>query len=142
MTRFSRVRAVAVALLIAVPLLAGAQQTASERAHFEHYTAYAGAPVEQVPYFRIDGFEYLAPDTLAIWFGVNKMYLLTVQTPCLDLAFANAIGLTSSHILNARFDSVEVRHQQCRILKIRPVDELRMKRDAAKVSTSAPAASG
>jgi hypothetical protein len=132
----------AAALLVALPGLA--QQTASERTDLARYQRYAQAPVEHVRYFQIDGFQYLAPDTLAIWFGVNRLYLLTVETPCINLAFANGIGLTSeNHVLYRNFDFVTFDHQRCKILKIVPVDELKMKKDADKAkSTAAPASTG
>lgn len=125
--------------LVAMP--AWAQQTASEARDLARYERYAQPPVDRVHYFQINGFEYLAPDTLAIWFGVNKMYLLTVQTPCNNLAYANGIGLTArNNMLYNKFDFITFRHQRCQILKIRPVDELKMKQDAAKAK-AAPASS-
>lgn len=137
MKSFALLGAIGLVFTTAAPLLARAQQTESERTHLGRYLQYAGAPVEQVHYFRIDGFEYLAPDKLALWFGVNKMYLLTVQTPCLNLSLANAIGLSSGQTLHANFDAVKFDHQSCRILKIQPVNELKMKQDAAKARAAA-----
>ncbi|MBS0383149.1 MAG: hypothetical protein JSR56_12030 [Proteobacteria bacterium] len=130
------------ALLAALPVWA--QQTDSERADLARYRQYAEAPVDRVPYFQVNGFQYLAPDTVAIWFGVNKLYLLTVQTPCINLAFTNGIGLTSkNNVLYRDFDFVTFDHQRCKILKIVPVDELKMKQDEAKArKASAPASSG
>lgn len=114
-------------------------QTAAERADLALYQHYAQAPVDSVKYFQINGFEYLAPDKVAIWFGVNKLYLLTVQTPCTNLAFANAIGLTAKNqMLYANFDFVTFDHQQCKVLKIVPVDELQLKKDGARAK-GAPA---
>ncbi|MBN8735227.1 MAG: hypothetical protein J0H27_03050 [Xanthomonadales bacterium] len=114
-------------------LPAWAQQTDSERADLARYQKYAEAPVDHVRYFQINGFQYLAPDTVALWFGVNKLYLLTVQTPCSNLAFANGIGLTSrNNMLYRNFDFITFDHQRCKILKIVPVDELKMKQDAEK----------
>lgn len=114
-----------------------AQQTVSERSDLARYQKYAGAPVDQVRYFSIEGFQYLAPDKLAIWFGVNKLYLLTVQTPCTNLAFANAIGLTSrNNMLYRNFDFVTFRHQRCKVLKIVPVDELKMKQAAGRAASA------
>lgn len=124
-----------------VAVSAPAQQTAAERTDLARYQKYAGAPVDHVRYFSIEGFQYLAPDKLAIWFGVNKLYLLTVQTPCINLAFANAIGLTSRNsTLYSNFDFVTFRHQRCKVLKIVPVDELKMKQDASRAA-SAPGSS-
>jgi Family of unknown function (DUF6491) len=122
---------------------AWAQQTNAERADLARYQKYAGAPVDHVQYFQINGFQYLAPNKLAIWFGVNKLYLLTVQTPCNNLAFANGIGLTArNNVLYSKFDAVTFRHQRCTILKIEPVNELQMKRDARAKASAAPASSG
>lgn len=127
----------ALVLVAAIGLPAWAQQTASEQADLARYQQYAKAPVDHVPYFRVDGFQYLAPDQLAIWLGVNKMYLLTVQTPCLNLAYANAIGLTSrGNVLYRNFDFVTYDHQRCKIVKIVPVDELKMKQAAGKAVAS------
>lgn len=135
----------AVALLAGLVLLpAWAQQTDSERSDLARYQKYAAAPVDRVQYFQINGFQYLAPDTLAIWFGVNKLYLLTVQTPCINLAFANGIGLTAkNNVLYRNFDFVTFDRQRCKILKIVPVGELKMKQDEAKAKKApVPASSG
>jgi hypothetical protein len=98
--------------------------------------------VDHVRYFQIDGFQYLAPDTVAIWFGVNKLYLLTVETPCTNLAFANGIGLTAKNqMLYRNFDFVTFDHQRCKITKIVPVDELKMKQDRAREKQQGASAS-
>ena len=134
--------AAAMLLLAAAALPAWAQQTESERADLARYQKYAEAPVDHVRYFQINGFQYLAPDTLAIWFGVNKMYLLTVQTPCNNLAFANSIGLTArNQMLYRNFDFITFDRQRCKILKIVPVDELKMKQDRAKEKQAGASAS-
>ncbi len=117
---------------------ASAQQTASERSDLARYERYAQAPVDSVHFFQIDGFQYLAPNRVAIWFGVNKLYLLTVQTPCINLAWTNGIGLTAkNNTLYSKFDALTFRHQQCRITQIVPVNELQMKRDAGKAMAAA-----
>lgn len=126
----------------AVALPGLAQQTPGEAHDLARYQRYAKAPVDHVNYFQINGFQYLAPDALAIRFGVNELYLLTVQTPCPRLAFANGIALTArNNTLYSNFDFVTFDHQRCKILKITPVDELKMKQDAAK-SKAASGSSG
>ena len=144
MKKFPKVVGLAVLLagLAAVPAVA--QQTSSERADLARYQKYAGTPVDSVRYFQINGFQYLAPDKVAIWFGVNKLYLLTVQTPCNNLGFANGIGLTAkNNMLYKNFDFVTFDHQRCKITKIEPVNELKMKQDRAKEKgAAAPASSG
>lgn len=127
-----------------VALPAMAQQTASEKADLARYQQFAQAPVDHVTYFQVNGFQYLAPNTVAVWFGVNKLYLLTVQTPCNNLAFTNGISLSAkNNVLYSGFDFVTFRNQQCKILKITPVDELKMKQAAAREkATQKPASSG
>jgi hypothetical protein len=144
MKKFPEVVGLVVLLACAAAVPAVAQQTASERADLARYQKYAGAPVDNVRYFQINGFQYLAPDKVAIWFGVNKLYLLTVQTPCNNLAFANGIGLTAkNNMLYKNFDFVTFDHQRCKIMKIEPVNELKMKQDRAREKgAGAPASSG
>jgi hypothetical protein len=116
---------------------AWALQTSSEARDLARYQRYAEAPVDHVRYFQINGFQYLAPDTVGIWFGVNKLYLLTVETPCNNLAFAKGIGLTAKNrTLYRNFDFVTFDHQRCKVLKITPVNELKMKQDAAKAKAA------
>lgn len=143
MKRFPGVAGLAMLLAGVAALPAIAQQTSSERADLARYQKYAGVPVDDVRYFQINGFEYLAPDKVAVWFGVNKLYLLTVELPCNNLAFANGIGLTSkNNMLYRNFDFVTFDHQRCKIVKIEPVDELKMKQDRAKEKRAGEAASG
>jgi len=143
MKKFPGIVGLALLLAGAAALPAIAQQTSSERADLARYQKYAGAPVDNVRYFQINGFQYLAPDKVAVWFGVNKLYLLTVETPCNNLAFANGIGLTAKNqMLYKNFDFVTFDHQRCKILKIEPVNELKMKQDRAKEKAAAPASSG
>lgn len=134
MKAFCKVAALAV--LGAFASSAWAQQTASEARDLARYQRYAEAPVDHVRYFQINGFQYLAPDTVGVWFGVNKLYLLTVQTPCTNLAFARGISLTArNNTLYRNFDFVTFDHQRCKILKITPVNELKMKQDAEKAKS-------
>jgi hypothetical protein len=135
MKKFTKSAGLALLLAGAAAVPAVAQQTSSERADLARYQKYAGAPVDHVRYFQINGFQYLAPDKVAIWFGVNKLYLLTVEMPCNNLAFANGIGLTArNNMLYKNFDAVTFDHQRCKIVKIEPVDELKMKQDARAAS--------
>ncbi len=140
MAAVRKITGLAVVLVAALALPAWAQQTASERAALARYRQYAEAPVGHVHYFQIDGFQYLAPGQVAIWFGVNRMYLLTVETPCINLALANAIGLSArGNMLYRNLDFITFARQRCRIVKIVPVDELRMKRAAAQKAAAASA---
>jgi hypothetical protein len=142
MGSFTQSAGLALLLAWAAAAPAVAQQTSSESAELARYQKYAGAPVDHVHYFQTNGFEYLAPDKVAVWFGVNKLYLLTVETPCNDLAFANGIGLTArNNMLYRNSDFVTFGAQRCKIVKIEPVDELKMKQDRAKEKQAGDAAS-
>lgn len=137
MKTFCRIAVIAGLAAGAFALPVWAQQTSSEARDLARYQRYAEPPVDQVHYFQVNGFQYLAPDTVGIWFGVNKLYLLTVQTPCNNLAFANGIGLTAkNNMLYRNFDFVTFGHQRCKIVKITPVNELKMKQDAAKAKAA------
>lgn len=55
---------------------------------------------------------------------MNQPYLLTLQSPCINLDYALAVGLTStSGDINARMDYVKYDHgRQCKIETIQKVD--------------------
>ncbi|HXS73393.1 MAG TPA: DUF6491 family protein [Rhodanobacteraceae bacterium] len=116
------------------------QRDAENLARFQHY---ASPPQDSMHYFRLDRFQSLGPnaqgdDVLAVWTGVNQVYLLTVESPCLRLEYANAIALTStSGNVNARMDYIRYgRDRQCRIETIRKVDykAMRAARSSAQPS--------
>jgi hypothetical protein len=123
-------RFVMAALVSAVSLVASAQgpeQREAERLAL--FQRHASPPQQSMHYFRTEGFEYLGKnaqdeDVLALWTGVNKVWLLTLQSPCTSLDFANAIGLTStSGEVNAHMDWVKYGHgRQCLIESIQKVD--------------------
>jgi hypothetical protein len=95
------------------------------------YRAHAAAPVKSFRYLnRIDGWTPLGDSAVAIWTRPNEAYLLEVDSPCSDLDFAQAIGLTSqSGVVYSRFDKVIPRTSgggpepvPCHIRQIRPLD--------------------
>lgn len=93
------------------------------------YDAHAGEAVDHFRYFgSINGWTPLGDSALAVWTRPSEAWLLDLSGPCQDLAFTNAIGLTSSMgRVNARFDKVLVRstgsiNMPCHIRQIRPLD--------------------
>jgi hypothetical protein len=105
----------------------GIPKRESEAVTLERYKAFATAPISQISTIgRFNGWRPLGNEHLVVWDGFDKAYLLTVQGPCLNLAFANHISLRSRTGLNSidsGFDFVRVgRGEQCRINEIRPVD--------------------
>lgn len=118
------------ALILPLTLLAlGACSSMGKREKDEvtlaRYLDNAGEPIDHFSYLgRFDGWRALGRDKIVVWTGINDAYLLTVQTPCTELPFANSIGLTTTTGTVSRgFDSVKFgANQQCRINEIRPVD--------------------
>ncbi|MBS0432688.1 MAG: hypothetical protein JSS21_09835 [Proteobacteria bacterium] len=114
------------------------QRDAKELARFQRY---ASPPQDSMHYFRLDGFQYLGKndrkqDVIAVWTGVNQVYMLTLQSPCINLDLPLAISLTStSGSVYARMDSVKYRDssmpRQCRIETIQQVDYKAMRAEKA-----------
>lgn len=139
-SRFA-VSALAAAVSLAAFAQSPAQRNARDLALFQRY---ASPPQESVHYFRTDGFNYLGTnaqgdEAIALWTGVNQVYLLTLQQPCTHLDLARSIALTStSGNVNARMDFVKYgRGRECRIETIQKVD-YRAVRAAMKAAQSAP----
>ncbi|HEY3521042.1 MAG TPA: DUF6491 family protein [Rhodanobacteraceae bacterium] len=114
------------------------QRDANALASFERYAA---PPQRSMHYFRLDNFQYLGKnaqreDAIAVWTGVNQVYLLTLEKPCIGLDFAFAIGLTStSGDVNAGMDYVKYSRngpQQCRIMTIQKVDYKALRAEKAQ----------
>lgn len=93
------------------------------------YQSHAGEPVSSFRYFgSINGWTPLGDSALVVWTRPSEAWLLALQGPCADLAFAPAIGLTSQmNQVHARFDKV-IAHGAgsmqlpCHIREIRPLD--------------------
>ena len=97
-----------------------AKVMAKNLARFEHY---AGKPQDAVTVFQLQGWQPLGDDHIAIWTGVNDVYLIKVAKPCVNLSWTNSVGI-NPHMnqLQARFDSIHVRGMPCQIETIRKVD--------------------
>ena len=80
----------------------------TEAANLARFQKYAGAPVENFTMWDMYKYQLLGPDTVAVWTGVNDVYLLKVEQPCINLENARAIAVTSkmSHQVNRRLDFV------------------------------------
>jgi|HubBroStandDraft_1064217.scaffolds.fasta_scaffold1234214_1 hypothetical protein len=94
------------------------------------YLKYAGPPIDSFTYLgRYDGFRTLGGPYLVIWTTFTNAYLIKVRDPCIELPFANRVGLTStSNTVNGNFDFVLVEHDRCRIGTIQRVDYDAMKK--------------
>lgn len=131
------ISAAVLAVTLALPALAHGDSQSTRLAQFEQY---AGKPVAQIRYFQLLNYETLSDDTIAVWKGVNKVFLIKVLPPCQGLQFANAMHLTNSmtHVFTQKFDHVIFADQRCAIAWIKPVDykAMRAAKRAAKNATA------
>ncbi len=122
-------------LLVAALLAAGCSgipRRERDQEQLERYMRYAGEPVDHITYLgHYDNWQSVSRYQLVLWTNINDAYLITVRPPCEDLQFAQRIGITqTASTISSRFDAVLVKHWRCQISEIRPVDYLRMKKDA------------
>ena len=96
----------------------------------ERYQGYAGEPVSQISYSRIESWEALDDSHIVLRTGSKTAWLVTVYATCRDLRFAHTIGVVSAmgHTLSS-FDKVKVGRDTCSIREIRPLDIVQMKAD-------------
>lgn len=116
-----------VALLVSGTVLADTAKVMAENlAKFEHY---AGKPLDSITAFQIQGWQPLGKEHIAIWTGVNDVYLIKVATPCTNLDWAHGVGI-SPHMnqIRTRFDFVHVEGMPCQIVGIRKVDYLALRK--------------
>ena len=94
------------------------------------YAAAAGAPVNSFRFYtQLWSWEDLGPDQVVVYTKPKEAWLLDVPG-CLELPFANAIGLTSNlNQVSINFDKVITGRNNipCTIQRIRPVDVGRLK---------------
>lgn len=123
--------------LVFVALAPMAHGSRAER--LAQFQKYAEAPIKDFRYFQLIGFETLSDHTVAVWTGVNKVYLIKLKPPCPDIDFADTLSLGSSqtHLFTQRFDTVRFGRDRCMVDTIRPVDykAMRSAARAAKEST-------
>jgi hypothetical protein len=117
-------------VLLALSVSACAQTREVQDRNLAEYLEYAGEPVDHFRFWTLTSWELVGPQKLVVWPTLKEAYLLTVDQPCTDLEWAKAISLTSSaHTVSARFDSVDVGREQCRIMEIRPIDYAKYRKD-------------
>ena len=76
------------------------------RQHLETLGYRAGAPVESIPHFRIDGFSVVDDTRLIVQSGAARSYLVTLSPPCTGLATVQRLGYTTSAGALTRFDKL------------------------------------
>jgi hypothetical protein len=125
--------------VLAVTLLSACQSARiaeeKQKEQFARYAPYLGEEVSQYNrYTRNDSWSPVDNEHVIVTTNVNDAYMLTVAPPCINLPFANvAIGVTERfpNVVASGFDSIRVRGESCRILKIQKIDYKRMQADLA-----------
>ncbi len=125
------------ALLCIAPALLGACASVAQHGkqqQLQQYLQYAEAPVDSFTYLgHFDDWQSLSDTQLVVWTTFNEPYLITVRAPCIDLQFAQRIGLTSTAgAVSNNLDAVILEHQHCQITQIRPVDYRKMQAELRK----------
>ena len=118
-----------VSLLAVTMLTACASARMAEQKQKENlarYQPYIGETVSQYTrYTHNEGWTPVDNEHVIVTSNVKEAYMLTVAPPCMNLPFAGvAIGVTERfpNVVSSGFDSVRVRGESCRILKIQKVD--------------------
>lgn len=126
-----RLMLVAILAVVLLAACASGPRRVETDESLERYQSYAGEPVGEFTFTRIDSWESLDDSHIVLRTGPNDAYLLTVYATCRDLRFAHTIGIVSAmgHTLS-RFDKVRVGRDTCPIREIRPLDVRQMKADA------------
>lgn len=121
--RLSRIAIVALMFAVTACATTGSGPGEREATKLERYREFAGAPVRDFHFWRLDRWDVLGEYDIAVWTSTTDAYLVHVMKPCFGLDFANTIALTSTQQrVYSRFDSVLFEQQRCRIAEIRPVD--------------------
>jgi hypothetical protein len=116
-------------VLAALPIAAAHADTRKTQAeNLARFEKYAGAPIDQFEFWSLYKWQLVGPEKVVIWPTINDAYLVTVESPCPGLEWANSIAVTSkqSHMVSTRFDFVTYGKGQCEISEIRPIDYKRM----------------
>lgn len=108
-----------------------------QKENFARYQPYIGETVSQYTrYTHNEGWTPVDNEHVIVTSNVNEAYMLTVAPPCMNLPFAGvAIGVTERfpNVVASGFDSIRVRGESCRILKIQKVDYKGMQTELAAV---------
>lgn len=126
-------------LLTAVAILLGACSSIPPRERAEKelqaYQQVAGEPVASIRFFGLQSWVSLGDAHLAIYTSPREIFLLTVDEPCNELPWAQAISVTSeASRVHAKFGHVIVGGERCRIRQIQPVDRDALKQARAQLS--------
>ncbi len=96
---------------------------------YARYEPYLGEPVDSITALQQDSWQPISRTQLVLWTTFKDAYMLTVTGNCLELPFAQTVGVTSTASSISKLDAVIVRGNRCPITQIQPIDVERMKAD-------------
>jgi len=101
------------------------EKQARDAAALKEFEQFAGPPIKRIHTFtKIHRWRSFNDESVAIWIGTNRAYLLTLRRPCFDLHRQLVIGIAGSNgFIDAKFDHIEFGQMKCRIDEIRELDE-------------------
>jgi hypothetical protein len=122
--------ALALAALSATSVQAQTRET--QQHNLDRYLQFAGAPIDEFPFWSLYQWELVGPDQVVVWSTVNKAYLVKVEQPCAKLEWAHSVAVTSNqrHRVSRTFDFVIAEGERCKIDEIRPIDYAAMRKQA------------
>ncbi|MFO1426174.1 MAG: DUF6491 family protein [Steroidobacteraceae bacterium] len=126
-------RRIATLALLVVPALAACATEFARKPGEDGrgYADYAGAPVDRVVAWDIDGWAPVSRDSLVVWTRPGEAYLVKVWNSCQDLQFVEHVGISTTNRSLSKFEHVRVGRQRCPIETIRPIDLKQMQADRA-----------
>jgi hypothetical protein len=128
-------------ILVLLALLGGCAGATRRNALLDEYLPYAGPPIDSFHFFRLDSWAVVGRYQVVIWVTPWEAYLVTVQSPCEQLAFTTRLAVTSTVNTISKFESILLRdHERCPVTEIRPIDLKAQK--AARAAARAAAQGG
>jgi uncharacterized protein DUF6491 len=117
------------AIIAGAVLMSACVHTPSYQERYAKYEPYLGEPIDSFTALTKDSWQPISRTQLVLYMTFNQAYMLTVADNCPELAYSNAVGVTSTTSQITTLDSVIVRGNRCRIQQIQPIDIRRMKAD-------------
>lgn len=118
-------------LLCSVLLFAGGAQADTpqkQKRSLAQFAPYLQDPVDQFALESLHDWQAVGSDKVAVWSTADDAYLLTVETPCGQLATTADLKLAqqATGTVMRQMDWVMAGSDRCRILEIEPIDVARM----------------
>ena len=101
-----------------------ADTTEHQAQELARFSKFAGPSVDEFRMVEVYQTQIVGETNVVVWPTISTAYLLTVEKPCTNLAWAHGFAITQEQAMKVskRFDFVKFDGQRCRIMDIRPID--------------------